>query len=790
MIARTRLFLPCLAAALWTLGASFAAPADGRVIVLGFDGADARTLQHWMERGELPNFARLAREGSFAPLQTSTPDESPVAWAVINSGQNPAKTGVPGFVKRELGADAPFAAKGFVDYVDRPLAELDAGPVTRFLGTQPPALSAALAGAATVLVFFLVLTLALKLRRGAALGIAAVLGGVGGWGGWSAAHAIPPVFDDVVSNPCRVGGFWEHAARHGVASVVLEAAMSWDRPEVPGARVLSGLGLPDARGDNCEWFVYTTRASEIETAPACNVTPTGGRVFRLSERNGRFESALHGPADLLTLGRLLGQKRELQALIAEGRARDADLDRLDEVNAALRAARVQQGSEENRLSVPLAIELRGARARVTIGETAQELAPGQWSDWYRVEFEFSPLLRLAALTRARLMSLEPLELYVDTLQIDPAAAPFWQPVSQPPGFSAELAQGLGEGFETVGWACLTMPLKDGRIDAQTFLEDIEFTQRFRVELFEAALARDDWRLLFFTESTPDRVQHMLYRHHDTAHPAHDAAAARQVVRYFGEELPLDQVILATYRAMDALLGRVLDRHLRPDDTLILCSDHGFQSFRRQVHLNNWLAREGYLALHPDLAQGDDDELRFVDWSKTRAYALGLGGIYVNQQGREPQGIVAPGEEADALLAEITQKLLALRDGEAPAVHDVLRTRDIHHGPHLDLEADLLPGFAAGWRVSWKTTRGGLNLAADTRGGQAWVAGPVFEDNLSPWSGDHVSVSSALVPGIFLCNRRVELPPGGVELRHLAPTVLQRLGVPIPAEFDLPPLKLP
>src|SRR6202008_3874574 len=79
-------------------------PDEGRVIVLGLDGADARTVAEMMDRGELPNLARLRETGTFAPLGTTIPAESPVSWASLNSGQNPAKTGVPGFVKRDLSA--------------------------------------------------------------------------------------------------------------------------------------------------------------------------------------------------------------------------------------------------------------------------------------------------------------------------------------------------------------------------------------------------------------------------------------------------------------------------------------------------------------------------------------------------------------------------------------------------------------------------------------------------------------------------------------------------------------
>lgn len=766
-----------------------APPNSGRVIVLGFDGADARTAQELMARGELPNFARLAAQGTFAPLATTTPNESPVAWSSLNSGQDPANTGIPGFVRREMGPQAPRATTGFVERVDRAVGDMEHVSWTwRVLGGWPPGLVSATCAALAFVFFFAVFALALRMRRPAAFALACALGGAGAWAGLRAARAVPRIVDDVVANPCKTGGFWEEAARAGVPCVVLDGAMAWDRAPVENLKILAGLGVPDLRGENCDWFIYTSDSKRALTqAPAYTGTSTGGFVFLLHEANGRFDSRVYGPTDLVAIGARLAERATLRARVDAGSASDADHDRLEEIARELGTLRPGPETEEGRLSVPLVVERTSGGARVTIDRDVQELAVGAWSKWYSLTFEISALVRVRAITRARLVSLDPLELFVDTLQIDPSHAPFWQPVSQPPSFSAELAHDLGAGFETVGWACLTMPFKDARIDARTFVEDIEFTAGWRGKLLDIALARDDWRILTSVESTPDRVQHMLYQYYDPKHPKHDPKTAAQTVSYFGRETTLADVIPATYRQMDATIGRVLDTAVKPGDTLLVCSDHGFQSFRRQFHVNNWLVHAGFLVLREGVTTGDKDFLAFVDWTKTRAYALGLGGIYVNLKGREPAGIVEPGER-EALLAEITRELLALEDGGERAVHDVLRPDQIHTGPHLDLEPDLMPGLAAGWRVSWITTRGGIALEPGPNVDDDARARPSFTDNTSNWSGDHVSVASALVPGIFLCNRKVEIPAGGIDLLQIAPTVLELTGVPIPASYDKPALR--
>ena len=234
-----------------------------------------------------------------------------------------------------------------------------------------------------------------------------------------------------------------------------------------------------------------------------------------------------------------------------------------------------------------------------------------------------------------------------------------------------------------------------------------------------------------------------------------------------------------------MIGKALDA-LGPDDLFLVCSDHGFQSFRKQMHVNNWLVEEGYIALKPGLSPSQSALLGFVDWSKTRAYSLGMGFVYVNLEGREPLGIVPVGER-DALLQELVAKLEAATDAETGAKYfnAVYRTDEIHSGEHVDLEGDLILGFAPPYRVSWSSSAGGLNITQDENG--LTVPGAMVTDNESTWSGGHVSMAVPDVAGVFLCNRPVTVPESGVRSLHLAPTILERLGVGIPAVMDEPAL---
>jgi len=748
----------------------------GRVVILGFDGADANKVKELMKKDpeRYPTFRKLAESGTFAPLEVVVPAESPVSWASLNSGQNPAKTGVPGFIRRDLsrGVSPNF---GHIEKKEAPLEQFEHAP----LPSWSPATYAAVAGGC---VFLAVLLLALVVFR--RLALAAALAVLAGGGAAFAGHQLRtllPASYPRTANVNQVESFWDHAARAGVACVVLDAAQSFDAPTTSGAKVLHGLGLPDARGDLGQWFIYTTDPSKFKREGES--TTTAGTIYRVDDEGGVIRSKVYGPKNFFAQQRL---QAEHDALVEQLKA-TVSLEvstRKDQLKSELDKFK-KSDLPDGRVSVDLEIRLEGAGARVKIGDQEQVLAVGDWSEFYDLTFPLNWLLDVHAITRVKLVQLKPhFELLVNVLDIDPRHPPFWQPISSPFEFSAELAADCGL-YETYGWPTLTMPFKDEKIRPEVLLEDVEFTEKWREVLTHERLARDDWRCLMSVFSTTDRVQHMAYQFYDTKHPLHDPAAATREMSFFGERIQLSEAIPAIYRQMDRIIGDVLGK-LSPADTLLVISDHGFQTFRRQVHLNNWLAQEGYLALKP-LTKDNRNYLLFVDWSKTRAYACGLGFIYLNLQGREPNGIVTR-EQARDLMDEIKKKLLKAEDPEGGEriCSEVYIPRDIHTGDHLALEADLIPGFKAPYRVGWSTSSGGL-YTLNQEG--VYSPGPICSDNDSNWSGDHVSMALSEVPGVFFCNRKVAIPEGGVRSLQIAPTALKLLGVPIPAEMDLAPLEM-
>ena len=158
----------------------------------------------------------------------------------------------------------------------------------------------------------------------------------------------------------------------------------------------------------------------------------------------------------------------------------------------------------------------------------------------------------------------------------------------------------------------------------------------------------------------------------------------------------------------------------------------------------------------------------VDWSRTRAYAFGLGGFYLNIKGREALGIVEPGREAERLKQEIIEKLSALREatGETP-IRTVYATATLYRGPYLEAAPDFLVGYNEGYRASWDGAVGKVTESA-------------LEDNDKTWSGDHC-VDPVLVPGVLYSNLQIQAGDPGIE--DMAPTALRLFGVDPPAWMD-------
>jgi len=343
-------------------------------------------------------------------------------------------------------------------------------------------------------------------------------------------------------------------------------------------------------------------------------------------------------------------------------------------------------------------------------------------------------------------------LYISPINIHPEKPAL--PIAEPITFSSWLAKKNGL-FGTLGLMEDTWGRNELALDDARFLEQTYLTHNEREQMFFDALERTREGLCICVFDASDRIQHMFWRYLDERHPSPLEDRAK-----FGS------TIREMYKKMDDLIGRA-QKKLKPNDHLIILSDHGFASFRRCINLNTWLMKEGYLHLKDGKTAGAD-YLQDVDWSRTKAFAIGLTGIYINRIGREAKGIVNEAE-AEKIKLEIARKLEQLKDPSdgAQTVRKVHDATTSYKGLYTDEAPDLIVGYHPGYRVSWDSITG-------------TVEPEVFSDNLKAWSGDH-HVDPELIPGILFCNKKVkkEAP----HITDIAPTVLDLFAVKKPAYME-------
>lgn len=475
-------------------------------------------------------------------------------------------------------------------------------------------------------------------------------------------------------------------------------------PEKFKGLLLSGLCAPDLKGSQGTFAFYTDAVSQ-ETAY------TGGFIVRLEGHGPVFDTFISGPKDPFKP--------------------DRDL----------------------RIPLRIVVDREGKSATLTIGRAEWTLREGEMTDWIRLKFKAGFATAITGIAHFFLKRTAPhLELYLSPIHIDPEKPAL--PISHPLIYSVYLSKIAGP------YATLGLPQDTWALNERVLTDDAFLRQTYRMhaeleEIFFHSMSQASRGVLCCVFDATDAIQHEFWRYLDQGHPALPEG-----------EAPRPSIIADLYARMDGLIGRIRKR-LLPGDVLIVLSDHGFKTFRRGVNVNTWLYKNGYLCLK-DGAVACGEWFRGVDWRKTKAYAIGLSGIYLNLKGREAEGSVEPAE-AEALKKEIAEKIKGLRDersGEAPiaAVYD---TKEIYLGPYAENAPDLIVGYRPGYRASWESVTG-------------QVGTEIIEDNEKAWSADHC-IDHRFVPGVFFCNRKISSQEPHIQ--DVAPTVLDLFGIAPPAYMD-------
>lgn len=675
---------------------------EKKLIILGFDGADAKLTEQWMNEGKLPNLAKLRSQGAFSPLRPTIPSQTPVSWSTFSTGLNPGRHGIFDFLKRDPKTYTPAFAAGEASRED-------------FLFGANNGWIVGLIAAAVVALLFLLLLKLFRLRWVVAAAVAVVLGIAAGVGSGMAAARLLPKSRPIAINNQQGDTFWKLLGQQGKRVTVMRIPVTFPPKDFQNGELLSGLGVPDLSGRIGKPFYFT---SELF------FTPKGGGDFKvevveLVDNRGTIETEIPGPPNELFPK--------------------------------------EKGPKEI-IKIPMTLTVAEDRKSVRIQVSGNDvtLKPGEWSDWQRFTFPFNSLIKVKGIGKFKLLSIDPeVKLYLSPLDFDPENLPPGFNITMPAGFVHDLTHDYAL-FKTRGWMIDTWSPTSGTIDEQTFLDDVKQTVDKDKEILNGLLARDDWDVLVHYFEFTDRVQHMMFRYFDPKHPLYKPDEA---AKWGGS-------ILKSYQDMDRIVGEVMQK--RPQAMLMVVSDHGFASFRRGMNYNTWLAKNGFMTLNgeqPGRKNLEDlfDQGNFftnVDWSKTKAYALGLGQIYVNLKGREAKGIVNPGAEYQQVVQQIKAGLEAFVDeetGEKPVAH--VFTRDEAYEGVYDpvLIPDMIPSNSEGYRVGWQDSLGG-------------IAKTVVEPNSEIWSGDHCSVYPPLVQGILFSNFKLNVGQGAY-MGDVMPTIL-------------------
>jgi len=487
--------------------------------------------------------------------------------------------------------------------------------------------------------------------------------------------------------------FWQLLDERGIPVTVIHMPANY--PPVEAGEALSGMGTPDLRGTQGTFTFYTDDPG-IAEGPV-----PGGRIVRTMLDTTHAELTVEGSPNSL--------RRDHQYT-----------------------------------SVKMQVDIDPGRplARLSIGDKLAIVREGEWSEWLPAEFDLIPhVASVHGMFRVFVRQLHPrFELYVSPVNVDPMSPDL--PISVPSSFSREIAQRTGR-YSTLGIPEDTSALRQNVFNLAEFLSQSRLVLNEERKLLDDSLNRFREGLLFFYFSSIDQNSHVLWGQHDSE-------------------------LLDFYQAVDASIGEVQRR--MPAAEVMVMSDHGFTSFTRAVNLNTWLYQQGFLALktplhgdepslengdEPSLENRDEPSLEKVDWSRTKAYAMGLNALYINLAGRERRGIVRPGPEQDAVIQQLRQQLLAFRDpaNEAVVVETVAPT---------GTAPDLIVGYSRGYRASWQTGLGGFSKET-------------LEDNDDPWIADHC-INPSDVPGVLFTTRKI----------HVTDPALKDLPVSLLALFGFPP----
>ena len=500
--------------------------------------------------------------------------------------------------------------------------------------------------------------------------------------------------------------FWEYLAAKDIPTTVFKVPANFPC-QSDKVDMASGMGTPDLRGGYGSFTLFTTAPQLFKE------DMTGGKLIPVVFQGQKVITHLPGPVNTL-----------------------------------------KEGNPEITIPIEIWRDRLHSIVRVVIQNKEFLLKEGEWTGWFQLSFPMlEPLYDVKGICKIYIKSVHPdFMMYVSPINIDPSDPAL--PVVSSKKYGEELVRNAGL-FYTQGLPEDTKALSEGVFNENEYLDLAYQIVNERKRLLDYELKRfvkEDTGMLFFYFSSLDLDTHMYWRTIDPYHPLYN----KELHKEYGNTLK------KLYITIDHILGEVLNQTDidDPNLSLMVMSDHGFAPFRRQVNVNTWLFKNGYLNLTNPNKIENKGYFENVNWDRTAAYNVGINSIYLNLMGREKFGTV-PSSHANQLCNNIRRDLLKFIDPDTgqKAVSRVwiVPEQEKRHNPHAP---DLIVGWNLGYRNSWDSILGGFSRT-------------IVSDNLDKWSGDHC-VDPNLVPAVLFTNKKVtkENP----SLCDIMATILKEFGI--------------
>ena len=334
----------------------------------------------------------------------------------------------------------------------------------------------------------------------------------------------------------------------------------------------------------------------------------------------------------------------------------------------------------------------------------------------------------------------------------------------------------------------------------------------RIKAVDYLMSHKPWDLFVVNYRATDNVQHHFWHLMDSTHPTYDPEQGER----YGDS------IFEVYQRLDTWLGELRGR-LDDDTALIVVSDHGAgPASGKSIYFNRWLEQEGWLTfagqnsrvltgrlkawmrslmwktvwiqMRKWLGKGTKDALRrffpswydrartvasyfSIDWDNTRAYSDEFReAIWINLKGREPQGIVAPGEEYEQLRREIVERLRSLTDPDTgqPIMDRVYLREEIYHGDQMEPAPDIVAAPCQNPHVRTRLSHTTNNPAPVQTLGRQQLLNDFLPQGLHRSHGVFFVEGAGIKQGYQVADAHI---------MDVAPTILHLLGMSVPRFMD-------